>query len=240
MKTAHISKAGGRKYNEDYCSYLEQGGYGCYVLADGLGGHRGGAVASRVIGESILKAFQLSPGISAGLLSAYLERAHSVFLAEQEKDSLLAGMKSTLVVLLSDYNKIFWGHIGDSRLYLFRAGKALIQTSDHSVPRHLADSGDIKEEQIRFHEDRNRLTKAFDGGSIERFEMAEEPVELKHKDAILLCTDGFWEYVIEKEMLSDLALTDDPAFWLETMENRLIKKADSGNDNYSAVAIINI
>ena len=239
MKTALISKAGGRKYNEDYCSYLEQDGYGCYVLADGLGGHRGGAVASQLIGESITGAFQLSPGISADLLGAYLNKAQSEFLAAQKKDPALSGMKATLVLLLSGFNKAFWGHIGDSRLYVFRAGKVLIQTKDHSVPRHLVDSGEIREEQIRFHEDRNRLTRAFDGNSIERFEMTEKPLELLHGDALLLCTDGFWEYVLEKEMLADLAMSGDPATWLDNMEKRLLKKAEQGHDNYSALAVIN-
>ncbi len=239
MEKALISKAGGRKHNEDSCSHLETGGFGCYVLADGLGGHRGGAVASKTIVDTMLESFKSSPGFSTALLSAYLEQTRSAFLSAQKENGSLSGMKATLVVLLTDFKALLWGHIGDSRLYLFRAGELHFQTSDHSVPRHLVDSGDIKEEDIRFHEDRNRLTRSFDGGDLSRFEMCRKPFKLSEGDALLLCSDGFWEYVLEKEMQSDLKSAGDPANWLDRMEKRLLNRAEAKHDNYSAIAIIN-
>ncbi len=237
MKTALLSKPGGRKYNEDYCGYLEQNGYGCYILADGLGGHRGGAYASRVTVEKVLEAFSDGPGISPDHLSSYLEKARYSFLEAQKQDSSLKNMKATVVVVLSNENKIFWGHIGDTRLYLFRANKLSFQTKDHSVPYHLYSLGEITFDQIRFHEDRNRLTRAFDGGDISRFTFAPEAMNLKRGDAILLCTDGFWEYVLEEEMQSDLTRSAEPETWLEMMERRILARAEKRHDNYSALAM---
>ncbi len=237
MKTAILSKAGGRKHNEDYCSYLEKSGYGCYILADGLGGHRGGAYASRIIVESVLEAFSANPGFTRELLKNYLENARNSFLDAQNQDGSLKNMKATVVIVLSDFQKGYWAHIGDSRLYFFREGKLQAQTSDHSVPGHMFKIGDISYEQIRFHEDRNRLTRAFDGGEISRFEFATKAASLNGGDAILLCTDGFWEYVLEKEMQSDLVRANNPETWLIMMEKRLLSRAEKGHDNYSAVAI---
>lgn len=239
MNAANLSKAGGRKYNEDYCSFIEEAGFGCYALADGLGGHRGGAIAAKITVEAILGRFKASPGCSRDHLNGYLEKARLCFIAEQEKDRSLSNMKATLVVALTDFRELWWGHIGDSRLYCFRKGRLIMQTKDHSVPQHLADSGAISQENVRFHEDRNRLTRAFDGGDLSRFEVADKPLRLEGNEAILLCSDGFWEYVLEAEMEEDLQSTKTPVLWLDLMEKRLLARVESGNDNYSALALFN-
>lgn len=239
MQIEYISKAGGRKNNQDYCAYVEAESCYCFALADGLGGHRGGATAARTIVKGTLDAFKANPSMSVKSLKEYLENARLAFIAERAKDKALAGMKATLVVVVADHKEALWSHIGDSRFYLFRSDKIVIQTRDHSVPRHLVDSEEISEEQIRFHEDRNRLTRAFDGDSIERMVITEKPFLLSSNDALLLCSDGFWEYVLEEEMLSDLKVSDHPADWLNLMEARLIDSADAKHDNYSALAVFN-
>ncbi len=239
MNAASLSKAGGRKYNEDYCSFIEAAGFGCCALADGLGGHRGGAIAAKTTVEAILGSFKASPGCSRDHLNGYLEQAHLCFIAEQEKDRSLSNMKATLVIALTDFRELCWGHIGDSRLYCFRNGKLILQTKDHSVPQHLADSGAISQEEVRFHEDRNRLTRAFDGGDLSRFELADKTLKLQGNEAVLLCSDGFWEYVLEAEMEEDLQSSGTPALWLSLMEKRLLARVETGNDNYSALALFN-
>jgi PPM family protein phosphatase len=239
MRAANLSKAGGRKYNEDYCSFVEDAGFGCYALADGLGGHRGGAMAAKITVETILEQFRASPGNSSDHLKGYLEEARLRFLAEQEKDGSLSNMKATLVVALTNFRELCWGHIGDSRIYCFRDGKLVMQTKDHSVPQHLAASGAISQDQVRFHEDRNRLTRAFDGGDLSRFEIAGKPLKLLGNEALLLCSDGFWEYVLEAEMEADLLAAETPDAWLNLMETRLLARVEAGNDNYSALALFN-
>lgn len=238
MKKALLTRAGGRKFNEDYCLFSEKGGFGCYVLADGLGGHRGGASASRVAASTINEAFNQKPGMDPANFRYYLEAARLAFLEKQKKEAPLAGMKTTLVVLISDNMQVRWGHVGDSRLYYFRSGSLYTQTRDHSVPRHLVDSGEIREEEIRFHEDRNRLTRAFDSGDIERFELSPEALKLTGSDAFLICTDGFWEHVLESEMQKDLSHSNNPESWLDKMEIRLQARVKEGHDNYSAIAIM--
>ncbi len=236
--TASLSKAGGRKENQDYCAFLEQGGYGCYVLADGLGGHRGGALAAKTAGEGLLKAFAASPGASLSQLAGCLESAREAMLARAGRAGAPPKLKTTLVVLVTDFQKALWAHIGDSRLYLFRRGRLHFQTSDHSVPQQLVKSGAITADQIRRHEDRNRLLAAFDGGDLKRVAYAGEPVQLETGDAFLLCSDGFWEYVYEREMEEDLDSATEPEIWLELMEKRLLERALCEHDNYSALALV--
>jgi serine/threonine protein phosphatase PrpC len=125
--------------------------------------------------ESVLKAFSARPGAATDLMGRYLEHAREAFNAASQQHSL----KTTLVILLTGNRRALWGHIGDSRLYYLTAGKIAFQTKDHSLPQLMANAGEISDEQIRFHEDRNRLTGAFDGGELNRFRIQEKPVTLK-------------------------------------------------------------
>lgn len=235
--TSVISKAGGRKENEDYCTFDEGAGYGCYLLADGLGGHRGGALASKTVGKSILEAFNASPGITKEHAEKYLLYARQQLAQVETVQGLASGLKTTLVLMLSDYKQVGWGHVGDSRLYHFNGGRIIKRTIDHSVPQLLATSGEISDDQIRFHEDRNRLTAAFESEDNGRFVFSPDLHSLDASDAFLLCSDGFWEYVYHEEMEADLQSTANPGEWLELMEKRLLKRVESGHDNYSALAI---
>jgi PPM family protein phosphatase len=239
LDVAILSKPGGRKYNEDYTGAAELGAFGCFVLADGLGGHRGGDIASKLTVESIMKSFKESPGASTDKLKSFVCEA-DILLRNSGPDQLMGGLpKTTLVVLLTGKNHACWAHIGDSRLYLFRDGNLLLQTKDHSVPQYLADSGSIKASDIRFHEDRNRLTAAFDGENLNRVSFSDDNFPLEASDCFLLCSDGFWEYVLEAEMEEDLKSAKTPALWLDLMEKRLSARVESGNDNYSALAFFN-
>ncbi len=235
---ATLSKTGGRQENQDYCNFRHAGGCGCYLVADGLGGHRGGGLAARTAGEGLLAAFGAAPGVSPALLKGYLAQAREAILSRKGPAGVPLQLRTTLVVLVSDFKSALWAHIGDSRLYFFRGGSLNFQTSDHSVPQQLVKSGAISAAELRTHEDRNRLTAAFDGKDLERIKYAEEPVSLRRDDAFLLCSDGFWEYVYEQEMEEDLARAATPANWLDLMEKRLLTRAEEDCDNYSALAII--
>lgn len=238
LQSAMLSRIGDRKSNQDYCSYQEIDGFGCYLLADGLGAYRGSGAAARVTGESLLEAFTLSPGMSLEKLEEYLERARKAFTAALNKEQEQQNMKTTLVVLLTDFKRATWAHVGDSRLYYFASGALAFQTRDHSVPQAMASAGDIPQEEVRYHEDRNRLTRAFDGGDISRVTLRQRPVELQRGDAFLLCSDGFWERVLEEEMEEDLSHSRDPETWLSRMESRLLARAAQDQDNYSALAVL--
>jgi len=235
--TALLTSPGGRDGNEDSCDFRVNGQSGLWVLADGLGGHRGGEIASRLAVETAVASFAADSRVTPELLSAHLERAHAAVLERQRAESDLTGMRTTIVMLLASAEAALWTHSGDSRLYWFRNAKLCGQTKDHSVPQRLADAGEIRPEQIRFHEDRSRLLRSLGARQESGATSGAMPGKPEPADAFLLASDGFWEYVTEPEMEADLAGSANSQQWLALMEARLCQRATSDSDNYSALAI---
>lgn len=240
MRLVHatLSRPGGRKVNEDAAKgLLMTESQGCWVVADGLGGHGGGDVASKIAVESIITAYADKPEFSAAQLNAMLDVAHQAIARGQQDADRISSMRSTAVVLMLQDAQAWWAHVGDSRLYHFAQGRKVHQTRDHSVPQVMVDAGDIAYDDIRHHEDRNRLTRSLGNRGKLRATIPDQPVEICKGDAFLLCTDGFWEFVTEAEMAIALANSASALEWLTRMEVILIGKAPPGHDNYTATAI---
>jgi serine/threonine protein phosphatase PrpC len=240
--TAQLGNKQQRQHNEDFGAYHWQDGLGCWVVADGLGGHRGGEIASQLAVTSLLQAFKTQPELSVPALQGYLTQAQAALHQRQLEEPRLAEMRTTLVVLVADEKAALWAHVGDSRLYHFRQGKVLFQTKDHSVPQALANAGEISPTAIRFHEDRHRLLRALGQEEGCRPTILPAAVSLQAGDAFLLCTDGFWELVLESEMEEALAGADDPHAWLDGMLQYLTDRSQAdpkqNYDNYTAMAIM--
>lgn len=232
--TATLSQAGGRALNEDCCGQ----GDGCWVVADGLGGHGGGEVASRIAVETILGAAAAGSLLAPAALTAALESADAAIRVRQASDLRLERMRTTVALLVSDGRAARWAHVGDTRLYHLRDGRVCFQTADHSVPQVLAKAGEITTAEIRFHEDRNRLLRTLGNDRALRPTLAETALALVPGDAFLLCTDGFWEYVTEPEMEVALAKSADAEDWLRRMAAGLLERAPPEHDNFSAIAVL--
>lgn len=236
LQSSWICKAGGRKVNEDSCVQAEKEDKFCFVIADGLGGHRGGEIASKTASEAFVDAFLARPSVNREVLQDYLEYARSKLQVTEENINKKGSLKTTLVTLLVNGRKAVWAHIGDSRLYLFREGELIFQTRDHSVPQRLADSGAISHSEIRFHEDRNRLIAAFNSTGFSAC-IFSDLLKVSGNEVFLLCSDGFWEYVLESEMERLLVCSEDLSAWLGKMEELILASADAGYDNYTALAV---
>ena len=230
---AYISKTGSREINEDSICARSENDRSFFALADGLGGHDRGEVASSIAVEKSSETF-----LSGSGLDECFWNAQNSILDEQGKTGAFDEMKTTLSLLRIEQDKAQWGHVGDSRIYHFSDGKLVGRTLDHSVPQMLVLSKEIKDKKIRNHPDRNRLLRVL---GIEwespRFELSDETI-VASGDSFLMCSDGFWELIVEKQMMRCLKQSATPEQWLGQMEE-IVQKAGAGKDmdNYSAIAV---
>ncbi len=234
-----ISEYGSREVNEDYAAQAEMHGMQCFVLCDGLGGHGKGEIASELVTHSLLGYMQEHPQSDSETIAAAFEYAQSQLLALQEEQHLQSSMKTTAVMLLMDGKDAVWAHIGDSRLYLFHRNKIVQRTLDHSVPQMLVMMGKIKEKEIRNHPDRNRLLRVMGmpwGGR--SYEISDKR-SLSRCQAFLLCSDGFWENITEKQMCRFLRKSKTADEWLRLMYEEVQKNGEGTDmDNNTAIAVI--
>ncbi|MCD8395961.1 MAG: protein phosphatase 2C domain-containing protein [Lachnospiraceae bacterium] len=233
------SGKGDRSLNEDAIGFRQSGNRVCFALADGLGGHGGGDVASQLVVNAVLHEFVYQSNLSENSLEECFECAQKELLTEQSRLGNFFGMKSTLVLCMTDDENVLYGHIGDSRLYEFENGQYLCRTLDHSVPQMLALAGEIKECEIRGHTDRNRLLRAMGVEWGKNSYKVVSPKPLKAGQAYLLCSDGFWEWIEEERMEACLREAPTAEQWMECMEREVRKNGEGKKmDNYSAIVIM--
>jgi serine/threonine protein phosphatase PrpC len=233
-----ISRVGGREHNEDFCGFLEAGNSVCWAIADGLGGHRGGEIASTTAVGAVLASFRADPQLSSVALQRHLEAAQLAVVKAQTEQPNLSTMRTTIVVLMTEPSRAMWAHAGDSRLYCLENGRIAFRTSDHSVVQMMVAAGDLRPDQVRHHEDRNRLLRCIgnqDGDF--RPTILPEPRPVDRGTVFLLCTDGFWDNVTDSEIEVDFAKSETPRDWLNFMEDRLLERCTDDDDNYTALAV---
>jgi len=180
-----------RKQNQDAFGRFDdiERGEILLVVADGLGGHRGGEVASKMavdlVGRLVLEGGE-EP--SARLRQAIVRANDEIFKAAR-KDHTLDGMGTTIVcLLLAEDGRSYVAHVGDSRLYRLRAGRIEAMTEDHSLVATLVREGVLSEAEAREDRRRNQILRAL--GVREDAEVDVAPVELQPGDVYLLCSDG--------------------------------------------------
>jgi PPM family protein phosphatase len=235
FRTARRAEIGGRERNEDAAGHAIAHGIGCWVVADGLGGHGHGDSASCAALESVIERFVADPARSGARIAELIVAAHEAVKAAQQEASY-AQMRTTLAILIADGSSAVWAHVGDTRIYHFRGGAIRHQTQDHSVPQMLVAAGDLTPDEIRRHPDRSRILRALGEPDPPRPDVGG-PVPIQDGDAFLLCSDGWWEYVTEREMELDLAGSESPADWLDQMTDRILSRAAGAFDNFTAVGV---
>ena len=233
IRFASYSDIGGRACNEDTVKIHPTQDAVLAVVADGLGGHGNGDLASAEAARVICESW--NGEIDPGGLAECMQKAHRAVQALQENGRY--AMKTTAVVLAADRICAAWAHAGDTRMYHFINGSLHIQTRDHSASQVAVMLGNITADQIRFHEDRSRVLRALGQDGELKIESALTALEPGKVHAFLLCTDGFWEYVLENEMEKDLADAESPEDWLNAMRARLAERISEGNDDNSAAVL---
>ncbi len=206
-----------RADNEDYYCYAEpesdldfQRKGRLAVVADGMGGHEGGKVASTLAVQAVRDGYLNHPDSDPRLaLRTAFQNAHAEIQKYGRQHSGLAGMGTTCTAAVILDGRLYYGHIGDSRLYLIRGYNISLLTQDHSQVARLVQDGLITPEEASVHPHRNVLTAAM-GVEPSAGDFLETPLPLEAGDILLMCTDGLHGLVSDQEMLAT-AGTLDPA-----------------------------
>lgn len=240
MQTCYLSELGGRERNEDACGYWTSASSACWVVSDGAGGHGSGDVASRLAVSTILRSFATSPSVTPDTAASLLNAAHEAIIHQKHSGQTTDDMHATAAVLLIEPHAAvaLWGHVGDTRVYLFRHGSLTYQTRDHSLVQELINAGYGSTDMIRSHPKRSLLTSALGSSNELALSVASEPMSLRDGDIFLLCTDGWWEYVEEHEMENLLGTTPSAQAWLDGMRDMIVSRATDTNDNYTAMCVV--
>lgn len=228
-----LTNEGERDVNEDFLGFTITPERLAFILCDGLGGHGNGDVASRFVVNDMKKSLEQSATIEESIMCAQKN-----LIQKQIQDSAEDSMKTTVTCLTIAGNNARFGHVGDSRIYYFEKSKYKLRSQDHSVPQMLVNRGDIKEKDIRHHEDRSRLLRVMGTRwNAPKYQISDN-IPLTNSSSFLLCSDGFWELIDEKMMCKTLKKAKSPEMWLQAMEKIVVENGRGTNmDNYSAIAV---
>lgn len=230
---------GARQQNEDDLRFGANGSRWHAVLADGAGGHQGGAIASDLVVRLVALQLQSGAPVNPQALHTALCDAHAALGDSQQGRKARSRMHATVVALWvdADLETALWSHVGDSRLYMLRRGRVCHVTRDDSVVQQLIDAGYVSPEQARGHPRKNQLLSAMGAEEMVRPHTLEAAQPLQDGDAFLLATDGWWDCVDEQAIEETFAAARSVEDWLALMEAHVHLAAVPDQDNFTAVAV---
>ena len=233
------SRQGPRKANQDRVAYSYSRDSLCMVVADGMGGHLHGEVAAQIASQFIVEAFQrqAQPRLDEPFkfLLDTIMHAHLAIIDYANVRGLLETPRTTCVACVVQDGLAYWAHVGDSRLYLIREGHIEAQTRDHSRVQMLVDSGRIREEAVAVHPDRNKIFNCLGQMAPPKIELSRATA-LRHRDTILMCSDGLWG-PLSGRVICEALLLDEIMGAIPKLLDMAAARAGKEGDNLSALAI---
>ncbi len=240
MLSGAVSDIGkNRKKNQDAYYMSSDSDFPLYLVADGMGGHRSGEVASSMAMEIIKNEFLISKDNLVNdknilkTIKESIEKANTKIYLKSISSERYNGMGTTMILGYIFNGKIFIGHVGDSRAYLIRNEEIHQITEDHSYVNELLKLGSITIEEAKIHPKRNLITRAVGSSSKIRMDLIVK--EYEKEDILLLCSDGLFNMLKEREIYEVFNSEED----IQKSCERLVAKANQkgGLDNITLVSI---
>lgn len=232
FQSAFLSEAGSELENNDYFAFVELEDYACYVVADGLN-DLPDAQSARIAIETVLLAFQERPSMKKSALLSYIKAADQELCKADSKERL----KASVMVVVTDYEKLRYAYAGNTRLRLYRDGRVKEQSSDMSLGSDIGREEKLPEDVLSRHEERNNLY-AYVGQGKGFAPAVSGKIKLENGDILSLYTRGIWENLDSGE-LDDVfsEAKDEPKESLNDIEDLLLSKQPGTLENYTFVAI---
>lgn len=236
MEMAAITHLGNvRENNED--AYYMDAEMGClFAVADGMGGHRAGEVASELAIEAVMEVFRCREEAHkepvATIQKAFALAAHKI----EERaavDNACEGMGTTLTMAFKSDNVLYIGHIGDSRAFVVKDGTIKQITKDHSLVAELVRTGAISQEDAKSHPQRNVIMRALSVGCQPMADIHE--IELEDETLLLICSDGLTDYLSQDDILTEINAQKQISESVSTLCDRALTQG--GHDNITIVAV---
>lgn len=224
-----------RQINEDCARYIKPSDAELFarkgalaIVADGMGGHSAGEIASRLAVEVISRVyFEETTEAGAALEQAFLEANRRIYRASL-KEMSLAGMGTTCTALVLHQGLAFCASVGDSRLYLVRQGEIYLMSEDHSAVMEMVRRGLMSLSDARHHADKNVILRALGTQAEVKIAVWEQPFPVQPEDQFILCSDGLYD-LVEDEEIKHAVLSDDPHAACENLV--ALAKERGGHDN---------
>ena len=235
--TEFLSEAGTKAENNDYFGYVLLDNYAIWAVADEFDEEEGAKVAARIAVESAIEYFMLRPRFNYDVIKEMMDYANLKVKEKQEETQKYSLMHTSLLIVISNYNSILYGNIGNTRFYHIRGGYIISQSRDDTIAQLLVDEEALNISDMRFHRQRNDLLQAIgDFGKIKP-NIIKRPVELIEKDVFCLTTVGFWENIDEHDMENDLSRFEDKKQWLNSLEKRILASLRDNIENYTIAQV---
>ncbi|MBO5278352.1 MAG: protein phosphatase 2C domain-containing protein, partial [Lachnospiraceae bacterium] len=229
-----ISEEGSQLKNRDYFGYVELDEFACYVIADGIT-EATDVEGARLAIETVILSFQENPSLSKHAIKRLLKQANRALLGKESDRRL----KASITVVVTDYQKMRYGYVGNTRLRMYRGGAVYRQTKDMSLAWEMAEQEKIAKDELMQHEERNNLYAYL--GQKKLRPMISKKIKLAETDMIALYTRGIWENVDEAELDDVFADADNVVQkTVDDIEDLLLSRQPENLDNYTlAVIFIN-
>lgn len=228
FQTFHMSEEGQKLSNRDYFGYVEMDDFACYVLADSLD-EEPSINSARLVVDSIIRDFTEAPTMGRGPLGRYMRRAHGELLRQKGGMHL----KVAVVVAVTDYRKLRYCYVGNSRLYLIRNARILERTKDQSLTQNLVEQDRVVLDEAARHEQRNNLYSFLGERGKPEIQISRKR-KLEPGDLFIQLTRGVWEQCGEQEFLQIVNDAKETKDILDQTEDFILKEQDRRSiDNYS-------
>ncbi len=238
MKYIHtsLSKIGQQRLdNEDYFGIFNVEDGLLLIVCDGLGGNKAGEVASQLTVKTVNNIFRELKDVDyLARIKQSITEANKIVLEKSSNDADLKGMSTTIEVLYLKDDTAFWGHVGDSRIYIFKNGKLKQLTKDHSLVQKLVDEGFLTLKEAENHPNKNIIMRALGDSQAIDVDLSKQKLNSKDEIKFFICTDGVTNVLNDLELQEILKNKD-----LHFISNKLSEQVEEKGapDNYTFILL---